>query len=343
MSNLEQKITQAWYLNKKWIFALYPLEVLYHFIFKIRKFCFKVGIFRSFRANVPVIIVGNILVGGTGKTPVVIEIIKLLKIAGYQPGIITRGYGGKNKNYPIVINKAHEAEEVGDEAVLLFRNTQVPIVIDKDRKQSAKKLQQLGCNIIVSDDGLQHFALKRDLEIVIFDGQRKLGNQHLLPVGPMREELSRLNSVDFVLINGKQKISMLQQWKFKSFRFEIKPVSLIDIASQKERNIHSLSNEKVHALVAIGNPLRFIQTLKLLGAEVLPHVFNDHYFFTINDIPRDKLPIIVTEKDAVKIESLNLSGIEYLKIHANLPDAFNIQLLKKLTTLSQTTAPQVAI
>ncbi|HFB65954.1 MAG TPA: tetraacyldisaccharide 4'-kinase [Aeromonadales bacterium] len=333
MSKLEKIITQAWYQNKKWILIFYPLELFFSLAQKIRRFFYNTGLFKSYRADVPVIVVGNILVGGTGKTPLVMELVSVLKSAGYSPGIITRGYGGECKKYPLVVNKQSTAREVGDEAILLYRNTQAPVVVDSNRKRSANKATQLGCDVIVSDDGLQHLSLKRDIEIVVFDGQRKLGNEHLLPVGPLRENTNRLNSVDFIFINGKQNISLLQQWKFKSFRLDIKPVTLVDISSKKERGIHSLKNKKIHALVAIGNPLRFIQTLKFLGADVLPHVFDDHYFFTINDIPKDKLPVIVTEKDAVKIEVLPLTGIEYLKISAQLPEAFKIQLLKRLSHL----------
>ncbi len=340
MSQLENKINQAWYQHKKWILFFYPLELLFFTIQKTRYFFYKMGWLKSWRAQVPVIIVGNILVGGTGKTPLVIALIKLLQSAGFNPGIITRGYGGSLKGFPVLVSKESTAREVGDEAILLFRNTLVPVVVDRDRRRSAKKIMQLGCDIIVSDDGLQHYALQRDIEIAVFDAQRKAGNEHLLPVGPLREKLKRLNSVDYIFINGQknanlQHFNFLQPWKRKCFQLAIVPLTLVEITSKKTRNIHSLMGQKIHALVAIGNPHKFFQTLHLLGAEVLPHVFDDHHYFSVKDIPKDKLPIIVTEKDAVKIETLSLSGIEYLKISVDLPKTFKTQFLHKINQLNQ--------
>jgi len=330
MSSLEQKINRAWYQNKSWINILYPLTLLYCSINWFRKSFYKWGFFKSYQPQIPVIIIGNIMVGGTGKTPTVLALFQFLKQSGFNPGIITRGYGGTSRDYPIVVNDRHLAVEVGDEALMLFRNTNAAVVVSPSRIQSSKKLESLGCDIIISDDGLQHIALKRDIEIVIFDGQRKLGNQKLLPTGPLRENIKRLDQVDFILINGEEKISVLQQWKFKSFRVKIKIDKLIDIASGNSSDLNKYAHKKVHALVAIGNPLRFIKTLKSANLEVIPHVFPDHHFYVQDDIPNDKLPIIVTEKDAVKLEKMGLEDIEYLKIHANFSESFKFQLLKKL-------------
>lgn len=335
MSTLENKVNRAWYQNKGWIKVLYPLNLIYRLVNFIRTKAYQWKILKSYLPGIPVIVVGNIMVGGTGKTPTVLALYQLLKEAGYKPGIITRGYGGESRDYPILVTEHHLAEEVGDEAVLLYRNTKAPVVVSPSRIESAKEIEKMDCNVIISDDGLQHLALKRDIEIVIFDGQRKLGNQKLLPVGPLRENITRLNHVDFILINGDEQISLLQQWKFKSFRVHIHPQMLVDINSGNETELKKYYHKKVHALVAIGNPLRFIQTIKSAGINVIPHVFPDHHFFTQNDIPNDKLPVIVTEKDAVKIETLGLEDVEFLKINASFSESFKVQLLKRLQQITR--------
>jgi tetraacyldisaccharide 4'-kinase len=316
-----------WYASKLklkfniFIYLLLPFSYFFKFIIFIRKYLYKIGVFKTHHFPVPIIIVGNITVGGTGKTPFVIWLAKLLKSHGYQPGIVSRGAGGKKHIKPYLVSSSDSSKEVGDEALLLTSHTDCPVMIAINRPSAVKKLlQENNCNIVISDDGLQHYALNRDMEIVIVDGERQFGNGYLLPAGPLREPLSRLNEVDFVVENG----SMM------SFIYG----DLISLSEPTQTTqLINFLNSRVHAVAGIGNPERFFSVLKKAGLDIIPHIFPDHHHYQSQDFnfaSNNNFPIIMTEKDAVKCKLFANNKFWYLPVTAQLSEKFSENLLEKL-------------
>jgi len=328
----EQKITEAWYHKRRWIYVFSPIEFLYKRLVPIRKALYKKGFLKSSHPGIPVIVVGNITVGGTGKTPVVIEIVEHLKQKGWTPGVVSRGYGGRIKTYPFLVTPRTIAEECGDEPVLIYRNTQAKIAIDSNRARAAEYLKLLGCDIIITDDGLQHLGLERDFEILVIDGKRGFGNQHMLPVGPLRESVDRVELCDFVLTNGDENICPQHR---ASECFNMSPQHLVDLVSREQYPLSWLMDKEIHALAGIGNPDRFFSLLEGLGSKPICHPFADHHEYKMSDIPNDKKSLVVTEKDAVKLEQFPIQDCLYLKIKAELPQLFFTNLnafLKQAST-----------
>lgn len=288
-------LTDSWYHPSLLRWLLWPLSAIYRVITHIRRLAYHHDFFTRHQMPVPVIVVGNISVGGTGKTPFVIWLAQQLLQAGYQPGIISRGYGGHAAHYPVDVNAASNPKQAGDEPVLIARQVSCPIVVDPNRSRAAAHLlSQHQCDVIISDDGLQHYALKRDIEIVLVDGQRRFGNKYCLPAGPLREPMSRLKQVDFVVYHGNDDAS--------DYQMQLKLEQLINLHDNNQtQSLDELTGEEVHAVAAIGNPQRFFDQLCQHGLIVHPHAFTDHHPFTASDLAfGDKLPILMTEKDAVK-------------------------------------------
>lgn len=276
-------------LYQKNIFSylLFPFSLIYRAVISARLFLYQKNILKIRRVAVPVIVVGNITLGGTGKTPLVIALVKELQKHGFHPGIITRGYRGKNKTWPCVVEKNSEAFLYGDEAVLMAQKTGVPVVAGPVRFEDATLLlENFPIDVIISDDGLQHYALHRDIEIAVVDGMRRFGNGFCLPAGPLREPLSRLNHVNFVVTNGIE---------MQFFIDDI--VNLVD----ENKKLEAVDHKKIMAIAAIGNPERFFQSLKEKNLVFNTKIFPDHYHFEKNDLEKLSCDIIImTEKDAVK-------------------------------------------
>lgn len=316
-----------WYQPLRfWVWFLYPFALLFLIISKMRRFALQKTSLKSMKNRLPVIVVGNISVGGNGKTPFVIWLCEMLIEAGYKPGIVSRGYGGKSEHYPLLLNSEIEGREAGDEPVMLFKRLGLPIVVDPKRVNAANYLsEQCDIDIIITDDGLQHYALPRDIEIVVVDGKRRFGNQQLMPMGPLREPLSRLKEVDFVINNGEQvenEITML-----------LVPQTCKTVDGRKA-NLPKLS--KVNACAAIGYPQRFFDSLQKLHYQLVKQVpFADHHTFTVDDFKafETNLPLLMTEKDAVKCRKFALPNWWYLPINAQLPKTFQKQLLQKIKDL----------
>lgn len=289
------RLEEVWYGKSLWTLALLPASGLFHALVTLRRACYRAGLIKPQQVAVPVIVVGNITVGGTGKTPLVIWLVEYLKSEGYRPGIVSRGYGGAARNWPQQVRKDSDPRMVGDEPVLLAQRCQCPIAVGPDRVAAARAiLEYTDCDIIVSDDGLQHYALQRDIEIAVIDGVRRLGNGHCLPAGPLREPPKRLESVDLVVVNGiagRGEIGM-----------QLQAGMLCNLASpQLTRDVVDFRGARVHGVAGIGNPRRFFDTLRRLGMEVIEHPYPDHHPYTRDDICFDDgLPVIMTEKDAVK-------------------------------------------
>ncbi|MAI41775.1 MAG: lipid ABC transporter permease [Gammaproteobacteria bacterium] len=319
-------LVKAWYSDASWIYLLAPLGWVYEQLAKLRRKWLE-G--QQMPAKIPVIIVGNINIGGTGKSPLVIWIIEQLLERGFRPGIVSRGYGGRAKQYPMEVSKSTDPHLSGDEPAMLARRLGVPIVVDPNRVQAVEFIaNNYNCDVVVSDDGLQHYRLYRNIEIAVIDGQRGLGNGLCLPAGPLRESPERLKEVDFIVTNGEPS----QKLVFESTVMRIESTNLVNMSTGAKILPTELSFVRIHAVAGIANPVRFFNMLRELGFEVIEHRFADHYSFKLADLDyQDQLPVVMTEKDAVKCERLNLDRTShwYLEISAKLPDTFSELMLNK--------------
>ncbi|MGD9662051.1 MAG: tetraacyldisaccharide 4'-kinase [Porticoccaceae bacterium] len=289
-------LEKAWYQRRSWSLLLAPLSWLFTYLAKKRRNYLQ----RHRKAlQTPVIVVGNITVGGTGKTPLIISLVKALQHKGYHPGVVSRGYGGKSPFYPLQVTPESNPFYCGDEPLLIARSCACPVMVDPDRYRAAKLLQDSGtCDLILSDDGLQHYNLPRMLEIVVVDGERMLGNGWCLPAGPLREPVSRLEEVDFVIINGGgDTLNHPHQ-----YRMDLQPLAFRNLnTGEVLEPKNPPGSDSVHAVAGIGNPARFARTLASLGLAVRLHPFPDHHDFCASDLHfDDDRPVIVTAKDAVK-------------------------------------------
>ncbi len=336
MQKWEIKLQSLWYGKDKhsiWLKILYPLSVLFFALSSLRVFLFRVGIFQSGSVPVPVIVVGNITVGGTGKTPVVIALVEYLKEKGLKPGVISRGYGGHAEAYPMLVNSQSSVSESGDEPYLIFKRTSVPVMVDPKRIRAARLLVfDARCDVIISDDGLQHHAMQRDMEIILVDAKRGFGNKRLLPMGPLREPLRRLKHCDWILLScglnehcdeAVRQSGVGEDLPDSDERLAsvfLQPDTIQSLPATRFDSI-PVKGDTVHAVAGIGNPQRFFESLETLGYKVIPHVFADHYRFRQSDLQfDDHFPVLMTEKDAVKCAHFELENLWYLPIRATLSD-----------------------
>jgi len=332
-------IVKAWYQGHPLTYIFLPLSALFFAIIKKRRSDYSKGKKSSWQAPVPVVVVGNITVGGTGKTPVVIHLVEELKNRGFRPGVISRGFGGDSESYPIAVNRGSDPLVVGDEPHLIAMRTQVPMVVDPDRVRAAQYLlMNTDCDLIICDDGLQHYALQRDVEIVVVDGSRGLGNGFLLPSGPLREPKSRLRQAEFVVVNGEESLDLSVPFTRMSYQ----TIGFFDVLGFNEAPLASMTSvtevkHSVHGVAGIGNPSRFFDTLKLLGFNVEPHVFEDHHKYNESDFEFDdgRKLLLMTEKDAVKCRGFAKENWYYLKISTCLDPVVLEQLETKLGEVRQ--------
>jgi tetraacyldisaccharide 4'-kinase len=286
--------------------------------------------------SAPVIIVGNISVGGTGKTPLVIWLAEFLQQQGYQPGIISRGYGGshsRDSKLPLLVTQHTAAQQCGDEALLLAQKTGCAVAVCRQRFLAAQYLvDHCACDIIISDDGLQHLALQRTVEIVVIDGQRGFGNQYCLPAGPLREPISRLQSVDFLLWNGAGDSEVYPRAYIMYFCGD----EIVNLHNRSLRKtLSSLVGKPFHTIAAIGNPQRFFDRLNAAGLMFDTRVFPDHHHYCADDLQfEDDYPVLMTEKDAVKCYDLAAANHWMLPIHAQLDASFASALTQRLEKLN---------
>ena len=303
-------LEKAWYSGAKWPLLLLPLEGIYQHL--ARKDQAKKQA-RQKPLPVPVIVVGNITVGGTGKSPVVSMLCRLLQRHGWQPGVISRGYGGKKTDGPVAVTADSDAMEVGDEPVMLAAQTECPVVIDQDRYRAATALLNkaffqkhfpghTACNLIISDDGLQHLSLPRDVEWVIVDAMRGLGNGHCLPVGPLREPADRLKKVNLVLANGSNRpvdVAGIQAQPMKLSPRYWRNLRTGETFSASRPPFKTSQRRPAFAMAGIGNPERFFQTLEDLELHIERHPFPDHHIYKDHEVPDGRV-VLMTAKDAVK-------------------------------------------
>lgn len=292
-------IERHWY-RRSWLsILLLPLSLLFCALSTLRRAFYRFGLFRVQHIDAPVIVVGNITVGGTGKTPLVSWLARRLTRAGFRPGIISRGYGGEATNWPLDVGAETDPQESGDEAVVLARTAGCPVIVDPQRVRGARALvTRAGCNVILSDDGLQHYALARDIEIAVVDGERRHGNGFCLPAGPLREPTGRLRQVDLVVANGRPAAG--------EYRMVLRPAVFRPLRHDgPDLPLAHFQGQSVHAVAGIGNPGRFFADLRHLGIEPCEHAFPDHHRFLTEELHfPDKRPVLMTEKDAVKCARL---------------------------------------
>jgi tetraacyldisaccharide 4'-kinase len=322
-------LINSWYRPHPLRWLLWPLSLLYRIVISIRKSLYKLGLIKQHQLAVPVIVVGNISVGGTGKTPFVIWLAKQLQHAGFTPGIISRGYGGKAKHYPQIVSPQSNPSIVGDEPIIISRQTTCPMVVSPNRVDAGKMLlQHHNCDIIISDDGLQHYALMRDIEIVMVDGQRLFGNHYCLPAGPLREPLSRLNNIDFVVYNADNSPK-----QYSMTLLQTQAVNLANPTLKKE--LTDFNAQTVHAIAGIGNPERFFKQLAKQGLNVKPHAFPDHHQYQANELNfEDDHAILMTEKDAVKCNDFANNNMWYIPISASINGKLTPLIIDKLRNSS---------
>jgi len=304
----------TWYGETRRGIWLLPLAWLFAAVAALRRGLYRSGLVPSYRSGRPVIVVGNVTVGGTGKTPLVVWLVERLAELGYRPGVVSRGYSG-SASVPRRVAAGDPVREVGDEPALIARRTGVPVAIGADRPAAARLLE-LECDVIVCDDGLQHYRLQRDAEIVVVDGQRGLGNGWRLPAGPLREPASRLATASAVVVNG-------EGWDAPgALRMSLAPRRLVGVATGEAMPPQALRGREVHAVAAIGNPGRFFGTLRGLGMQLREHPLPDHASPEAAVICfGDGLPVLMTEKDAVKCRDIAGPDHWYLEVGADLdPD-----------------------
>lgn len=319
---------QSWYRTPTWHYALWPLSQLYRFAITKRRQYYQAKSSRVTQVPVPVVVVGNLTVGGTGKTPLIIALCQFLRDKGYRPGVISRGYTGKADTYPMRVFPDSKVLQSGDEPLLIAQRSGCPVVVDPNRVRAAKHLlDTTDCNIILSDDGMQHYALGRDIEIAVVDGKRRFGNNMLLPAGPMREPITRLAEVDYIVANGHAEIG--------------EHLMLIE-----QHDVYNLINPEIkmplvkmpqpfHMVVAIGNPERLFRSLRQKHVQFIPQAFDDHHIYTPTDLDfDDDAPILMTEKDAVKCQRFARDNYWVLPITATLQPAFKQAFLEQLAGLS---------
>jgi tetraacyldisaccharide 4'-kinase len=340
-------LVNAWYSDSFWVKLLLPLSSLFQFLARRRRDKLLATAHQRWSSPVPLIVIGNINIGGTGKSPLVIWLAQQLKLAGYSPGVVSRGYGGTTSTHPLQVSASTDPVDAGEEAVMIARRTGLPVVVDRDRNQAVQSL--LGnneCDIVLSDDGLQHYAMARDLEIAVIDGSRGIGNGYCFPAGPLREPPSRLKEVDFVVVNGKS--PELQQELANSISMDLVASSWVNLHTMDEISIDEWpSGKQVHAVAGIGNPRRFFDTLRDMGFEVLEHGLDDHHIYHVADLLfGDMLPVVMTEKDAVKCRLLNKELMHqeywYLKVSVETSEKFVDAVLEKLEQKRQTIIPAAA-
>ena len=321
-------VVDSWYKKSLWLYLLYPFALTISYLTSRRRRKFLKNIDSKYKSEIPLIIVGNLTIGGTGKTPLVKYIASELIKIGYKPGLVSRGYGGKFKETLSVTNET-PVKLTGDEAQILA-TLNIPFYIDKNRVRALKALNENhDCDIVISDDGLQHYNMNRDIEIVVIDGKRRFGNNLTFPAGPLRESKKRLASVDFVVNNSGPT-------EEGEYLMNVSPSKFIHLKSGKSYPIEKWPMHKqVHAVAGLGNPGRFFDLLARLGFDIIRHPFPDHHNFVSTDINYlDHLPIIMTEKDASKCKDFKNNRIWYLTIEADVSDKFMSELDSKIKSIN---------
>jgi len=335
-------LADAWYRRAAWLHLLRPLAALFTVLARRRR---RQQSQQQKPSPVPVVIVGNISVGGTGKTPLVLALADLFERNGWRTGVISRGYGGQARQYPLEVTPDTDVRHSGDEACLLRRHLQGPMVVDPDRPRALESmLASHKVDVVISDDGLQHYRLPRDLEVVVVDARRGLGNGFCLPAGPLREPPSRLREADVVVVNG-DKLPDLPQGIPQPFCIALRPVAWVNVRTGQQVSLASFrlvldapEDEDIPAwaIAGIGNPQRFFDQLKTMGFAVKSREFSDHHAYSPADLAfaQNEL-LLMTEKDAVKCQRFAGENCWYLQVRAELPEALEQDMIGRVKACIQ--------
>ena len=315
-----------------WLFLLLllPLSWLYCAVSSIRRKLYLSGVLERVKADVPVVVIGNIVAGGSGKTPLLIALCEYVKKRGFKPGVVSRGYGGSFTGVK-QLSDGDTAALVGDEPLMIYRRTGVPVVIGSDRASAVERLlAENDCDIVFSDDGMQHYRMARDMEIAVVDAGRRFGNGLCLPAGPLRERVSRLDDVDLVVYNGGS--DALASYKLQALNFD-------KLDANTERSLSDFkagleTSKPLHAVAGIGNPPRFFNQLRSLGFVIVEHAYADHHHYQQQDFEGWAQDcIVMTEKDAVKCDRLDLTDAWYLQVDAVFSETLETELAARLLPL----------
>ena len=318
---LARWLEKVWYQDPATGRWMVPLGLVYRSISQFRRFLYFAGVLKRHNLPVPVIVVGNITVGGTGKTPLIIWLAQWLKANGFKPGIISRGYGGRAETWPQRVAPDSDVKRVGDEALVIAKHAGCPIAVGPVRVEAAESLlKHEHCDVILSDDGLQHYAMARDIEIAVVDGERLFGNGRCLPAGPLREPRDRISKVDFVVVNGPRT-------EAGQFSMHLDGHSAVNLVSGEVKPLPAFAMTRCHAVAGIGNPGRFFKLLEAAGITFKAHTFPDHYAFQADDIAFNAEPVLMTEKDAVKCTAFATNTHWYVPVGATVEPGFADQLL----------------
>lgn len=325
-------IHRVWYEGAVSGWILWPLSGIYWLVLSLRRLLYTCGIFRTITAAVPVIVVGNITVGGTGKTPTVLWLVDELRLKGFSPGIVSRGYGGDKADSSMRVEAGTDPAVAGDEPVLLAKRGGCPVVVDPNRARAAAMLVEDGADVIIADDGLQHYRLARDYEICVIDGSRGLGNRRLLPAGPLREGAGRLDSVEQVLVNGTltagEGLTVAEQ---NAISFELEATEACRLNGSLTRPIQRFAGTTVHAVAAIGNPRRFFDLLRARDIQIIEHEFPDHAALGRKDLEfGDGFEIFMTEKDAVKLGRNAKDNLWYVPVELKMDPVQSAPLIEQI-------------
>lgn len=309
---------------------LLPVSGVFCLLAALRRSAYRHRVFASLHVGVPVIVVGNISVGGTGKTPLTLWLAHRLAAAGWRPGIVMRGYGGSVAATPTRVTRDAAVAAVGDEALLVARASDAPVVVARDRARGARALQAAGCDVVLCDDGLQHYRLRRHIEIAVIDGARGVGNGLCLPAGPLREPVRRLAQVSACIVNGGD-TDTTGKFGPRAWPMALRPQCFVRLADGAEFPLTHFADAEVQALAGIGNPARFFNTLMQLGVRATPHVFADHYHYRGDEpVFAHATPTLMTEKDAVKCAAFARDNMYYLAVAAAPADGFAEFILQRL-------------
>lgn len=311
-------------------------EALYGAGTALRRRLYARGVLRSRHPGVPVVVVGNLTAGGAGKTPTTIALVERLQAEGWTPGVASRGYG-RDGTEPLWVDAATPVHRAGDEPLLIARRTGARVRVDRDRADAARELAQAGCDVVVCDDGLQHYALARDIEIEVIDGRRRYGNGRLIPAGPLREPSARAARCDFRVVNLGDAGDGAQ---FGEWPMRLASADAVPLVGRRSRPLAAFAGQRVHAVAGIGDPARFFHMLKARGIAVVPHAFADHHEFRAADLDfASPLPILMTEKDAVKCLAFAPEHAYAVPVRAELPEAFWAALLDRLAAFGAPRTP----
>jgi tetraacyldisaccharide 4'-kinase len=309
-----------------------------------REALFRHGVLRSTHPGKPVVVVGNLIAGGSGKTPLVIALVERLREEGWVPGVASRGYGREQATTPRWVEADTAPELAGDEPLLIAREAVVPVRVDRDRAAAARALVERGCDVVVCDDGLQHYRLARDIEIEVIDGRRRYGNGLLLPAGPLREPQARRARCDFHVVNVGSEAETVGEGApdtagapgFGEWSMRLRPGDAQALRGARALPLSAFAGQRVHAVAGIGHPERFFSLLRGAGIAVVPHAFPDHHRYTRDDLAfGSDLPVLMTAKDAVKCVPFAGERCYSVPIRPELPEAFWVMLLDRLRESAQ--------